>query len=197
MPWKRDRLPTPVFSDFPGGSAGKESTRSAGDSSSIPGLGRSPGEGNSYPLQYSCLENSMDYVQSMGSQRVGHDFHFFTFQRDILSLLHWFISEELEFFRAPSRSNMAKNNFPPHPHPMPPKPETRGYFIPHALRRYICNQQATFMPAMKSYQLSTTEMVLACFTCPRILSRDFPGGPVAKILCFQCRKPGFNPWSGN
>ena len=38
----------------------KESTFSAGDASSIPGWGRSPGGGNGYPLQYSCLENSMD-----------------------------------------------------------------------------------------------------------------------------------------
>ena len=45
---------------FPGGSAGKESTHSVGDLFSIPGLGRSPGEGNSYLLQYSGLENSMD-----------------------------------------------------------------------------------------------------------------------------------------
>ena len=44
---------------FPGSSAGKESACNAGDTSSIPGLGRSPGEGNSYPLQYSALENSM------------------------------------------------------------------------------------------------------------------------------------------
>ena len=44
---------------FPGGSAGKESTCNAGDLGSIPGLGRSPGEGNGYPLQYSDLENSM------------------------------------------------------------------------------------------------------------------------------------------
>ena len=46
--------------DLPGGSDGKESTCNAGYSGSIPGLGRSPGEGNGYPLQYSCLENSMD-----------------------------------------------------------------------------------------------------------------------------------------
>ena len=45
---------------FPGGSAGKESTCNARDPGAIPGLGRSPGEGNSYPLQYSLLENSMD-----------------------------------------------------------------------------------------------------------------------------------------
>ena len=46
--------------DLPGGSDGKESACHAGDSGSILGSGRSPGEGNSYPLQYSCLENSMD-----------------------------------------------------------------------------------------------------------------------------------------
>ena len=44
---------------FPGGSEGKESACSAGDPGLIPGLGRSPGEGNGYPLQCSCLENSM------------------------------------------------------------------------------------------------------------------------------------------
>ena len=63
---------------FPCDSAGKESACNAGDLGLIPGLGRSPGEGKDYSLQYSGLENSMDY---MGSQRVGHDqatstFHF-------------------------------------------------------------------------------------------------------------------------
>ena len=47
---------------FPGGSAGKEPTCNAEDLGSIPGLGRSPGEGNSYPLQYSGLKNSMDCI---------------------------------------------------------------------------------------------------------------------------------------
>ena len=46
---------------FPCGSAGKESACNAGDLGSIPGLGRSPGEGEGYPLQYSGLETSMDY----------------------------------------------------------------------------------------------------------------------------------------
>ena len=45
---------------FPSGSDGKESTCNLGDLSSIPGLGRSPGEGNGNPLQYPCLENPMD-----------------------------------------------------------------------------------------------------------------------------------------
>ena len=60
--WRRDRLPTPAFLGFPGGSAGKESAYDVGDLGSIPGLGRSPGEGKGYPLQYSGLENSMDCV---------------------------------------------------------------------------------------------------------------------------------------
>ena len=47
---------------FPGGSDGKASAYNAGDPGSIPGLGRSPGAGNGYSLQYSGLENSMDCV---------------------------------------------------------------------------------------------------------------------------------------
>ena len=47
---------------FPDSSAGKESACNAGDSSSIPGSGRSAGDGNRYPLQYSGLENSMCYI---------------------------------------------------------------------------------------------------------------------------------------
>ena len=47
---------------FPGGSTGKESACNIGDMGSIPGLGRSLGEGKDYPLQYSGLENSMDCI---------------------------------------------------------------------------------------------------------------------------------------
>ena len=47
-------------SNFPGGSDSKASVYTAGDLGSIPGLGRSLGEGNGNPLQYACLENSMD-----------------------------------------------------------------------------------------------------------------------------------------
>ena len=60
FPWRRGRLPNPVFLGFPCGSAGTESTRNVGDLSSIPGLGGSPGGGKGYPLQYSFLENPMD-----------------------------------------------------------------------------------------------------------------------------------------
>ena len=62
IPWRRDRLPARVFLGFPGGSAGKESACHVGDLGSIPGLGRSPGEGKGYLLQYSGLENSMDFI---------------------------------------------------------------------------------------------------------------------------------------
>ena len=60
IPWRRDRLPTAVFLNFPCDSAGKESVHNAGDLGSISELGRPPGEGKGYPLQYSGLENFMD-----------------------------------------------------------------------------------------------------------------------------------------
>ena len=62
IPWRRDRLPTPVFLGFPSGSAGKESPCNVGDLGSIPGMGRSPRGGHGNPLQYSCLENSHSQV---------------------------------------------------------------------------------------------------------------------------------------
>ena len=63
---------------FPGSLDSKESACNTGDPGSTSGLGRFPEEGNGYPLQYSCLENSIRTgslwaTQSVGSQRVGHD----------------------------------------------------------------------------------------------------------------------------
>ena len=58
--WGRDKLLTPAFLGFPCGSAGKESACNVGDLGLIPGLGRSPWRKESYPLQYSGLENSTD-----------------------------------------------------------------------------------------------------------------------------------------
>ena len=52
--------PQQIIGGFPGSSDGKESASNAGDPDLTPGSGRSPGEGNGNPLQYSCLENSMD-----------------------------------------------------------------------------------------------------------------------------------------
>ena len=78
IPWRRERLPTPVFLGFPGGTAGKESTCSAGDLGSIPGLGISPEEGKDYLLQFSSLENFMDcIVHGVTKSRTQlSDFHF-------------------------------------------------------------------------------------------------------------------------
>ena len=64
IPWRRDRLPTPVFLGFPCGSAGKESACNVGDLGWIPGLGRSPAEDKDYPLRYPGLENSMALLYS-------------------------------------------------------------------------------------------------------------------------------------
>ena len=67
-PWRRDRLPTPVFLGFPFGSAGKESTCNVGDLGLIPGLGRSPGEGVGYALQYSwasLITQAVEYLLAM------------------------------------------------------------------------------------------------------------------------------------
>ena len=78
VPWRRDRLPTPVFLGFPYSSAGKESSCSAGELGLIPGLGRSPGEGKGYTLQYSGLKNSMGCIVHgvAKSQTRLSDFHF-------------------------------------------------------------------------------------------------------------------------
>ena len=101
---------------FPGGSTGKESAHNAGNLRLIPGLGRSPGEGKGYPLQYSGLENSMNCIalvsltekamalhsstpawkipwgeeagrlQSMGSLRVGHNW---VTSLSLFTFTHW------------------------------------------------------------------------------------------------------------
>ena len=81
---------------FPCGSAGKESTCNAGDLGSIPGLGRSSGEGKGYPLQYSGLENSMDYtvhgVSKSQTRLSGFRFHFHELVGDHGILISFFHS---------------------------------------------------------------------------------------------------------
>ena len=75
--WRRDRPPTPVVLGFLCGSAGKESASNAGDLDSIPGLGRSPGEGKATHSSILAWRISRT-VQSVGLQRVGHDRATFT-----------------------------------------------------------------------------------------------------------------------
>ena len=78
----------PYVMGLPCGSAGKESTCSAGDLGSIPGLGRSPGEEKGYPLQYSGLENSMDCIVHGVAQNWTRlsDFHSLTSYQTLLGI---------------------------------------------------------------------------------------------------------------
>ena len=71
---------------FPCDSAGKESTCSAGDLGLVPGLGRSPGEGKGYPIQYAVLENSMDcIVHEVAKNRTQLScFHFTSHSLDVI-----------------------------------------------------------------------------------------------------------------
>ena len=85
---------------FPHGSAGKESTCNVGDLGSIPGLGRSPGEGNGYPLQYSGLENSTDCIVQGVSKN-----------QTLLSDFHFTVNEEICNFSSPISSNSVKFTF--------------------------------------------------------------------------------------
>ena len=73
---ERERAVLGTFMGFPGGSVLKNLPPNAGDIGSVPGSGRSPGDGNGNPLQYSCLENPMDRAWQAivhGVARVGHD----------------------------------------------------------------------------------------------------------------------------
>ena len=110
---------------FPSNSAGKDSTCSAGDTSSIPGSGRSTGEGIGYPLQYSGLENSMDYVVH-GVRKTWtqlSDFHFrvlnFKLYRSIAGILERTQLSSVWF----SHSVMSDSLWPHEPqHARPPCP---------------------------------------------------------------------------
>ena len=77
MSFGRRNHPLLCVNAFPGGSDDKASVYNVGEPGSIPGSGRSPGEGNGNPLQYYCLEipwtEELGRLQSMGSQRVGHN----------------------------------------------------------------------------------------------------------------------------
>ena len=88
------QMPLTIARRFPDGSDGKESVWNAGDMGSIPGSGRSSGEGNGNSLQYSCLENPMEEelggLLAMGLQRVGHNWVTNTYNRNLcLSHAKW------------------------------------------------------------------------------------------------------------
>ena len=87
-----------VLVGFPCGSASKESTCNAGDLGLIPGLGRSPGEGNGYPLQYFGLENSVDLTvhEITKSQTRLSDFHFTSLT--VLAIIYFVFNQNSVYF---------------------------------------------------------------------------------------------------
>ena len=88
QPWSYMYSLQPPQTGFPHNSGDKESACNAGDLGSIPGLGRSPGEGKGYPFQYSVLENSMDTVHGVAkSQTQLSDFYFHFHRLQPLRLL--------------------------------------------------------------------------------------------------------------
>ena len=103
-PLEKGRLPTPVFLGLPCGSAGKKSACNAGDLGSIPGLGRSHGEGKGYPLRYSGLE--------WESQRVGHDWATFTHWVGQNVVWFFFFVTQMNFL-AKSILNLFKHTYSP------------------------------------------------------------------------------------
>ena len=90
-------------SDFPGGSDGKTSAYNAGDPGSVPGLGRSPGERNGNPLQYSCLENPMDGGAWWATVHRGHK------ELDMTERLHFHF--HVKFRRQKSLIDIILNNY--------------------------------------------------------------------------------------
>ena len=102
-----------MFLDFPCGSTGRESGCNAGNLGLIPGLGRSPGEGKGYPLQYSGLENSMDcIVHGIAKSRSRlSDFHF-TMELQSVQFSRSVMSDSL-------RHHESQHARPPCPSPTP------------------------------------------------------------------------------
>ena len=108
--WRRDRLSTPVFMGFPGGSAGKESTWDAGDLGSIPGLGRSPGEGKGYALQYSAWRIPWT-IQSMGLQKVRYSWATFTWRVSKFSTVSYVTNSSVSGLQLPWKQKPYLSNF--------------------------------------------------------------------------------------
>ena len=111
---------------FPGGSDSKEPNCDAGDPGSIPGSGRSPGEENDTPLQYSCLENPMDReawrAQSVGLQRVRHNRATNTF-----TFFHFLYMDEFQ------------------KHSKWKKPDTKNYTLYHPIYRKCLERESRLM----------------------------------------------------
>ena len=100
FPTSRECQLSLTYGGFPGGSDDKESACSVGDLGSIPELGRSPGEGNGYPLQYFVLESSMSYTVDGVTKRWTQlsDFLFSTSPQNLCDLIQHQCTEKLSFW---------------------------------------------------------------------------------------------------
>ena len=152
---------------FPCGSAGKESACNAGDLGSIPGLGRPPGEGKRYPLQYSGLENSRDYAVlgvTKSRTRLGN----FQFHTDVYVQMHIHTA-----WRRPWQPT-------PVFHTIFNAPNTKGCPAPEAgapsplgaIRTSDCEQAGT---PRWSWGIMRTQGKLCLFLLPLLLVVRFPG----------------------
>ena len=134
---------------FPGGSDGKESACNARDPGLTPGLGRSPGEGHGYPLQYSCLENPMDRrawwvtihgVTKSQTQLSYLHFHFFSSHTNVTNSRR---RERTLLLSVPQGTLMPLHN-------------SIGYFFFWSL--FFCSRHILFPYLMQSIQHLKTEL---------------------------------------
>ena len=205
--------------DLPGGSDSKVSAYNTGDPGSIPGSGRSPGEGNGNPLHYLAWKipwkEDAGRLQSMGSQRVGHD---------------WATSLAFPAHNASAPIKLSKCNrlFQCHDIPQCIASDHRTYIIADELGQWIhvprtcwsliwsCEDSVTFSVdgnilwgwsnslhdvsnqwLMYSQDSWKSRMKNKNDNHKKSYSLDFPCSPVAKTLCSEGRGPGFDPWTGN
>ena len=158
-----------MFKGFLCGSAGKERACNVGDLGSIPGLGRSPGEGQGYPLQCSGLENSTDCMVHgilKSWSRLSH-FHSLTMFK-VFCLIKKIKVYDLHYNW---RCSINKKSW---------WIESTNFKI------YLWNR----------FFIMWKQSALFCNQC-LWQGRDFPGGPVVKTLRFHFRGHRFNPWLGN
>ena len=153
---------------FPDSWVGIESACNTGDPGSIPGSGRSSGEGKGYPLQYSDLENSID---CMGSQRVRHDWATFTIATtDNYYILYIYIYIYIYIY-------------------------TCIYIISHFLYPFICQQTFRLFLCLSwwimlkcAWQLFPLEVLISFIYVPRSVrtSSCFNSGVLSSLLCTMC-----------
>ena len=178
-----EELPTPVFLGFACGSAGKVSTCNAGDLGLMPGLGRSPGEGKGYPLQYSGLENSMDCIVHGAAKSWTwlSDFHFHIHIGT--SLMAQTVKNLPAMWESWAQSLCLED---------PLEKRVITYSTILAWRIPWTEGPSGLLQSIGRRELDITEWLTVSHT-----HRDFPGVSVVKTLSFHCRGRGLDSWLGN